>query len=117
MSRLAEVTLDTKLEEVALIRSRGDLFDFEFVPIEQLVRLGPGGTFGGFEKIVEISFGHVFKIVSYAFLYQNVFVAAIRQPYEALRESEGRFRTLTDLSVDGYWKIRSIELLGERRLR
>jgi len=49
-------------------------------------------------------FGHVFKIVSYAFLYQNVFVLAIRQPYEALRKSEGRFRALTELSVDGYWE-------------
>jgi len=49
-------------------------------------------------------FGHVFKIVSYAFLYQNVFVLAIRQPYEALRKSEERFRALTELSVDGYWE-------------
>ena len=49
-------------------------------------------------------FGHVFKIVSYAFLYQNVFVAAIRQPYEDLRKSEQRFRSLSELSVDGYWE-------------
>ncbi len=49
-------------------------------------------------------FGHVFKIVSYAFLYQSVFVAAIRQPYEDLRKSEQRFRSLSELSVDGYWE-------------
>ena len=49
-------------------------------------------------------FGHVFKIVSYAFLYRNIFVAAVRQPYEALSQSEGRLRTLTGLSADGYWE-------------
>ena len=49
-------------------------------------------------------FGHVFKIVSYAFLYQNVFVAAIRQPYQQLQQSEARFRALTELSADWYWE-------------
>ncbi len=49
-------------------------------------------------------FGHVFKIVSYAFLYQNVFVAAIREPYQQLQQSEERFRALTDLSSDWYWE-------------
>jgi diguanylate cyclase (GGDEF)-like protein/PAS domain S-box-containing protein len=49
-------------------------------------------------------FGHLFKIASYAFLYQNVFVAAIRQPYEKLAQSEARFRALTDLSADWYWE-------------
>ena len=49
-------------------------------------------------------YGHVFKIISYAFLYQNVFVAAIRQPYQQLQQSEARFRALTELSADWYWE-------------
>jgi len=49
-------------------------------------------------------FGHVFKIVSYAFLYRNIFVVAVRQPYEALSQSEGRLRALTELSADDYWE-------------
>ncbi|MEK9952868.1 MAG: MASE3 domain-containing protein, partial [Curvibacter sp.] len=49
-------------------------------------------------------FGHVFKILSYALLYRNIFVVAIRQPYEALSQSEGRLRTLTELSADGFWE-------------
>ena len=50
------------------------------------------------------SFGHVFKIVSYAILYQTVFVSAIRQPYQLMRQSEGRFRALTELSADWFWE-------------
>jgi diguanylate cyclase (GGDEF)-like protein/PAS domain S-box-containing protein len=49
-------------------------------------------------------FGHVFKILSYAYLYENVFVAAIRLPYEQLQQSEARFRALTELSADWYWE-------------
>lgn len=49
-------------------------------------------------------FGHSFKIIAYALLYQNVFVTAIRQPYQKLQESVERFRTLTTLSVDAYWE-------------
>lgn len=49
-------------------------------------------------------FGHAFKILSYAILYENVFVAAIRLPYEKLRQSEARFRALTALSADWYWE-------------
>ena len=49
-------------------------------------------------------FGHAFKILSYAILYENVFVAAIRLPYEQLQESEARFRALTALSADWYWE-------------
>ena len=49
-------------------------------------------------------FGHVFKIVSYAFLYQSLFVAVVRAPYQELQFSEERFRSLTDLSVDAYWE-------------
>jgi diguanylate cyclase (GGDEF)-like protein/PAS domain S-box-containing protein len=49
-------------------------------------------------------FGHAFKILSYALLYENVFVAAIRLPYEQLQQSEARFRALTELSADWYWE-------------
>ena len=49
-------------------------------------------------------FGHVFKVIGYAFLYDSIFVAAIRDPYLKLQGSEERFRMLTDLSVDAYWE-------------
>ena len=49
-------------------------------------------------------FGHVFKVIGYAFLYDSIFVAAIRNPYLRLQSSEERFRSLTDLSVDAYWE-------------
>jgi diguanylate cyclase (GGDEF)-like protein/PAS domain S-box-containing protein len=50
------------------------------------------------------TFGHVLKIISYAFLYQTVFVFAIRQPYQIARQSEERFRALTGLSADWFWE-------------
>lgn len=49
-------------------------------------------------------FGHSFKIVSYALLYQNVFVVAIQEPYRRVQDSEARFRALTELSSDWYWE-------------
>ncbi|MDE3010933.1 MAG: EAL domain-containing protein [Pseudomonadota bacterium] len=51
------------------------------------------------------SFGHAYKIAAYAFLYQALFVYAIRAPYQRLQTSEERFRNLTDLSSDWFWKI------------
>lgn len=50
------------------------------------------------------TFGHILKIASYAFLYQTVFVFAIRQPYELARQSEERFRALAGLSADWFWE-------------
>ncbi|MBC3868716.1 bifunctional diguanylate cyclase/phosphodiesterase [Undibacterium oligocarboniphilum] len=50
------------------------------------------------------NFGHLFKVLSYYVLYQSVFVSAIRQPYQKIRESEERFRTLTELSADWFWE-------------
>ncbi len=49
-------------------------------------------------------FGHVFKIISYAFLYRSIFITAIRLPYKQVRDSEERFRSLTELSTDWYWE-------------
>lgn len=50
------------------------------------------------------SFGHFYKVLSYYLLYQSVFVSAIRQPYQKIRESEERFRALTELSADWFWE-------------
>jgi diguanylate cyclase (GGDEF)-like protein/PAS domain S-box-containing protein len=50
------------------------------------------------------NFGHVFKVLSYVFLYRSVFVSAIRLPYEQARQSEDRFRDLTMLSSDWMWE-------------
>ena len=50
------------------------------------------------------NFGHAFKVVSYAFMYQTVFVSAIRRPYDVARQSEARFRALTELSADWMWE-------------
>ena len=62
------------------------------------------------------TFGHIYKVVAYALLYQALFVHAIRAPYARLRYSEERFRVLTELSSDWFWKIdpelRFIEVSG-----
>lgn len=50
------------------------------------------------------NFGHVFKVLSYIYLYRTVFVSAIRLPYEQARQSEDRFRSLTELSSDWLWE-------------
>ncbi len=51
------------------------------------------------------SFGHLYKVLAYCLLYQAVFVHAIRAPYERIRESEERFRALTELSSDWFWMV------------
>jgi len=52
--------------------------------------------------------GHIYKIVSYAFIYRAVFIAAVEEPYhllesahQTLRDSEERFRRLFEDSPVG----------------
>jgi PAS domain S-box-containing protein len=40
-------------------------------------------------------FGHVFKVGAYALLYRATFLESLRAPFEAMRESETRLRTLS----------------------
>lgn len=56
--------------------------------------------------------GHIYKIVAYGFLYHGVFVAAVRQPYRELaqsernaRESEERFRRMFDATPDAVFLV------------
>ena len=76
--------------------------------------LGAGGLMfdphavpGGFQNV----FGHGFTIVAYALLVQATFLSSFHAPYRALRDaerqlrdSEERFRALTNMSSDWYWE-------------
>ncbi|HEY6865177.1 MAG TPA: EAL domain-containing protein [Burkholderiales bacterium] len=44
--------------------------------------------------------GHVYKIAAFAFIYRAVFVASVRQPFERLRESEERYRSIFERARD-----------------
>lgn len=55
------------------------------------------------------TFGHSFKVASYALVFQSLFVSGMRRPFlrqleteEALRNSEARLRTLGDNLPDSY---------------
>ncbi len=54
--------------------------------------------------------GHVYKVLAYFFVYRAVFVYTVRRPYEelrtslgALRESEERFRQLSENIREVFW--------------
>ncbi|HKB59344.1 MAG TPA: EAL domain-containing protein [Gallionellaceae bacterium] len=56
-------------------------------------------------------FGHVFKVLSYIFLYRSIFVTAVEQPYELLHDSEDsrkaseeRFALIMRGTNDGLWE-------------
>ena len=57
--------------------------------------------------------GHIYKIVSYVFLYQTVFVLIISRPYSDLAEAEGLTRQLIEsLPIPVYYKGTDGRILG-----
>ena len=54
--------------------------------------------------------GHVYKIVSYYFIYRAVFVNSVRQPFEALHEVLGKEKTR---AAEQHSFVRTLDLLEE----
>lgn len=54
--------------------------------------------------------GHIYKIVSYYFIYLAVFVDSVRQPFDALREALGKEKTR---AAEHHSFVRTLDLLEE----
>ncbi|MGB6009388.1 bifunctional diguanylate cyclase/phosphodiesterase [Castellaniella sp.] len=49
---------------------------------------------------VYILFGHIYKVIAYAFLYRAAFVEAVRHPYALLQDSQDKLRATLDAMPD-----------------
>jgi diguanylate cyclase (GGDEF)-like protein/PAS domain S-box-containing protein len=57
--------------------------------------------------------GHIYKVISYLFLYRAVFVATIQQPYNELATSQNLLMTvINNAPIRVFWKDRDLRYLG-----
>lgn len=68
--------------------------------------------FTRYERVTDLvnATGHVYKIVSYYFIYRAVFVSSVRQPFEALHAALGKEKTR---AAEQHSFVRTLDLLEE----
>jgi PAS domain S-box-containing protein len=68
--------------------------------------------FTRYERVTDLvnAAGHVYKIISYFFLYRAVFVDSVMQPFEALHEALGKERSR---ATEQHSFVRTLDLLEE----